>query len=169
MGLGTFDILSEFRALEALLNEVDSETGEFLNNEDDIKEYVINLRLSKEQKLNNIEDLKLEFGASIDAIKTKIERLNNRKKSFEKHIDNLINLQLMLLNNQKLETEQYLFSFRKSESVNIDEIVFDMNDERFIRTTIKVDADKTAIKKALKDGIVIQGASLEQKMNLQVK
>ena len=66
----TFDILSEFRALEALLNEVDAETGEFLNSEDDIKEYVINLRLSKEQKLNNIEDLKLEFSASIDAIKT---------------------------------------------------------------------------------------------------
>ena len=55
MSLGTFDILSEFRALEALLNEVDAETGEFLNSEDDIKEYVINLRLSKEQKLNNIE------------------------------------------------------------------------------------------------------------------
>ena len=36
----TFDILSEFRALEALLNEVDAETGEFLNSEDDIKEYV---------------------------------------------------------------------------------------------------------------------------------
>ena len=53
--------------------------------------------------------------------------------------------------------------------VNIDEIVFDMNDERFTRTTIKVDADKTAIKKALKDGINVVGASLEQKMNLQVK
>lgn len=165
----TFDILSEFRALEALLNEVDAETGEFLNSEDDIKEYVINLRLSKEQKLNNIEDLKLEFSASIDAIKTKIERLNNRKKYFEKYIDNMVNLQLMLLNNQKLETEQYLFSFRKSEAVNIDEIVFDMNDERFTITTIKVDADKTAIKKALKDGVIIQGASLEQKMNLSVK
>ena len=145
MSLGTFDIMSEFRALEALLNEVDSETGEFLNSEDDIKEYVINLRLSKEQKLNN------------------------RKKSFEKYIDNMVNLQLMLLDNQKLETEQYLFSFRKSEAVNIDEIVFNMNDERFTRTTIKVDADKTAIKKALKDGINVMGASLEQKMNLQVK
>ena len=169
MSLGTFDILSEFRALEALLNEVDAETGEFLNSEDDIKEYVINLRLSKEQKLNNIEDLKLEFSASIDAIKTKIERLNNRKKSFEKYIDNMVNLQLMLLDNQKLETEQYLFSIRKSEAVNIDEIIFDMKDERFTRTTIKVDADKTAIKKALKDGINVMGASLEQKMNLQVK
>ena len=81
----------------------------------------------------------------------------------------MVNLQLMLLDNQKLETEQYLFSFRKSEAVNIDEIVFNMNDERFIRTTIKVDADKTAIKKALKDGINVIGASLEQKMNLQVK
>ena len=61
----TFDILSEFRALEALLNEVDVETGEFLNSEDDIKEYVINLRLSKEQKLNNIEDLNKFFSALV--------------------------------------------------------------------------------------------------------
>lgn len=169
MSLGTFDILSEFRALEALLNEVDVETGEFLNSEDDIKEYVINLRLSKEQKLNNIEDLKLEFSASIDAIKIKIERLNNRKKSFEKHIDNMVNLQLMLLNNQKLETNEYSFSFRKSESVSINDILFDIKDERFNRTTIKVEPDKTAIKKALKDGISVDGASIETKMNLQVK
>ena len=169
MSLGTFDILSEFRALEALLNEVDVETGEFLNSEDDIKEYVINLRLSKEQKLNNIQDLKIEFEAKIEAVKSKIEYLNNRKKSFERNINNLTNLQLMLLNNQKLETNEYSFNFRKSESVPINDILFDIKDERFNRTTIKVDPDKTAIKKALKDGISVDGASIETKMNLQVK
>lgn len=163
------DILREFRALEELMNEIDLETGEFLNSEDDIQEYIVNLKLSKEDKLNNIQDLKIEFEAKIEAVKSKIEYLNNRKKSFERNINNLTNLQLMLLNNQKLETNEYSFSFRKSESVSINDILFDIKDERFNRTTIKVEPDKTAIKKALKDGMVIDGAIIETKMNLQVK
>lgn len=169
MSLGTFDILKEFRALEELMNEIDLETGEFLNNENDIQEYIVNLKLSKEDKLNNIQDLKIEFEAKIEAVKSKIEYLNNRKKSFERNINNLTNLQLMLLNNQKLETNEYSFSFRKSESISINDILFDIKDERFNRTTIKVEPDKTAIKKALKDGISVDGASIETKMNLQVK
>ena len=169
MSLGTFDILSEFRALEELMNEIDLETGEFLNNENDIQEYIVNLKLSKEDKLNNIQDLKIEFEAKIEAVKSKIEYLNNRKKSFERNINNLTNLQLMLLNNQKLETNEYSFGFRKSESVSINDILFDIKDERFNRTTIKVEPDKTAIKKALKDGISVDGVSIETKMNLQVK
>lgn len=169
MSLGTFDILSEFRALEELINEIDLETGEYLNNENDIQEYIVNLRLSKEDKLNNIQDLKIEFEAKIEAVKSKIEYLNNRKKSFERNINNLTNLQLMLLNNQKLETNEYSFGFRKSESVSINDILFDIKDERFNRTTIKVEPDKTAIKKALKDGISVDGVSIETKMNLQVK
>lgn len=163
------DILKEFRALEELMNEIDSETGEYLNNENDIQEYIVNLRLSKEDKLNNIQDLKIEFEAKIEAVKSKIEYLNNRKKSFERNINNLTNLQLMMLNNQKLETNEYSFSFRKSESVSINDILFDSKDERFNRTTIKVEPDKTAIKKAIKDGISVDGASVETKMNLQVK
>lgn len=169
MSLGTFDILSEFRALEELMNQIDLETGEYLNNENDIQEYIVNLRLSKEDKLNNIQDLKIEFEAKIEAVKSKIEYLNNRKKSFERNINNLTNLQLMLLNNQKLETNEYSFGFRKSESVSINDILFDIKDERFNRTTIKVEPDKTAIKKALKDGTSVDGASIETKMNLQVK
>lgn len=164
-----FDILKEFRALEELMNEIDLETGEFLNSEDDIQEYIVNLKLSKEDKLNNIQDLKIEFEAKIEAVKSKIEYLNNRKKSFERNINNLTNLQLMLLNNQKLETNEYSFSFRKSESISINDILFDSKDERFNRTTIKIEPDKTAIKKALKDGMVIDGAIIETKMNLQVK
>ena len=164
-----FDILKEFRALEELMNEIDLETGEFLNNENDIQEYIVNLKLSKEDKLNNIQDLKIEFEAKIEAVKSKIEYLNNRKKSFERNINNLTNLQLMLLNNQKLETNEYSFGFRKSESVSINDILFNIKDERFNRTTIKVEPDKTAIKKALKDGTSVDGASIETKMNLQVK
>ena len=51
--------------LEDLLNEVNPESGEFFNNEDVIKDYIINLQTSKENKLNNIEDLKLELKAQI--------------------------------------------------------------------------------------------------------
>ena len=65
MGLNTFEILQEIRALEDILNEIDPVSGEFVNNEDVIKDYINNLQTSKDNKLNNIEDLKLELKAQI--------------------------------------------------------------------------------------------------------
>ena len=51
MGLNTFEILQEIRALEDLLNEVNPESGEFINNEDVIKDYIITYKLQKKISL----------------------------------------------------------------------------------------------------------------------
>ena len=40
MGLNTFDIKQAFRDLEEMMNEFDPETGEFLHNEDEFKEFI---------------------------------------------------------------------------------------------------------------------------------
>ena len=168
MGLNTFEILQEIRALEDLLNEVNPETGEFINNEDVIKDYIINLQTSKENKLNNIEDLKLELKAQSEALKQKEEKLYARRKSIESNIDRLKDLQVMLLQGEKLKTDEYTFSFRNSKAVIVPNKV-DPRLENFTKT--KIEWDKVAIKKELDKGIDYSeyGIYLEDKKSLSVR
>ena len=168
MGLNTFEILQEIRALEDLLNEVNTETGEFINNEDVIKDYITNLQTSKENKLNNIEDLKLELKAQSEALKQKEEKLYSRRKSIESNIERLKDLQVMLLQGEKLKTDEYTFSFRKSQSVVVPN---EVNSRLEIFTKTKIEWDKVAIKKELDKGIDYSeyGIYLEDKKSLSVR
>ena len=168
MSLKTFDILQEIRALEDMLNEVDPVTGEFANNEDIMKDYIKNLQAEKKTKLNNIEDLKLEFKSQIEALKQKEEKLYARRKSLETNIERLKDLQVMLLNGEKLKTDEYTFSFRNTKSVVVPN---EVNKSLEIFTKTKVEWDKVAIKKELDKGIDYSeyGIYLEDKQSLSVR
>lgn len=168
MSLKTFDILSEIRALEEMLNEVDPVTGEFVNNEDIMKDYIKSLQVEKETKLNNIEDLKLEFKSQIEALKQKEEKLYARRKSLEANIERLKDLQVMLLNGEKVKTSEYTFSFRTTKSVVVPS---EVNKSLEIFTKTKVEWDKVAIKKELDKGIDYSeyGIYLEDKQSLSVR
>lgn len=165
----TFDIMSEFRALEALLNEVDAETGEFLNSKDDIKDYIEKLNIDKATKLNNIEDLKQELNGQIDTLKTKIDKLSARKKSIESNIDRLKDLQLLLLNGEKLKTDEYTFSFRNSSSVVVTDIE-QIQDKYFKieKKPILKDIGE-AIKNANSKGESFFGAEIVNKVSLSIR
>lgn len=163
-----FDILKEIRALEEMLNEVDPVTGEFINNEDIMKDYIKSLQVEKETKLNNIEDLKLEFKSQIEALKQKEEKLYARRKSLEGNIERLKDLQVMLLAGEKLKTDEYTFSFRNTKSVVVPS---EVNKSLEIFTKTKVEWDKVAIKKELEKGISYSeyGIYLEDKQSLSVR
>lgn len=168
MSLKVFDILSEIRALEDMLNEVDPVSGEFINNEDIMKDYIKGLQVEKETKLNNIEDLKLEFKSQIEALKQKEEKLYARRKSLEGNIERLKDLQVMLLGGEKLKTDEYTFSFRNTKSVVVPN---EVNKSLEIFTKTKVEWDKVAIKKELEKGIDYSeyGIYLEDKQSLSVR
>ena len=169
MGLNTFEILQEIRALEDLLNEVNPETGEFINNEDVIKDYIINLQTSKENKLNNIEDLKLELKAQSEALKQKEEKLYVRRKSIESNIERLKDLQVMLLQGEKLKTDEYTFSFRKSQSVQ----VYDLSqiEDKYLKIEKKpiLKDIAEAIKQANSKGESFFGAEIKDNISLSVR
>lgn len=165
MSLKVFDIIKEYRALEDLLNEVDSQTGEFINNEDVIKEYIENLNDTRDNKLDNIERLKREFEAGANALDIEIKRLQSFKKQKEKSIENLTSLQMILTQGEKIETSFYKFSTRKSKSVNIiDESL--IPDDFF---KIKKEVSKSEISKAINNGIDVSGAEIVEKISLTVK
>ena len=168
MSLKVFDILQEIRALEDMLNEVNPETGEFVNNEDIMKDYIKSLQVEKETKLNNIEDLKLEIKSQIEALKQKEEKLYAKRKSLEANIERLKDLQVVLLNGEKLKTDEYTFSFRTTKSVVVPN---EVNKTLEIFTKTKVEWDKVAIKKELDKGIDYSeyGIYLEDKKSLSVR
>lgn len=162
-----FDILSEFRALDNLMNEINLVTGEYVNSENDIKEYIEKLNLDKATKLNNIQDLKLEYKANIDALKNKIDTLVAKKKSFEAQIEKLVYLQELLLNGEKLKTDEFTFFFRTSKSVKVPDEV----NPTHPRVKIKYEWDKKEIQKDIENGVDYSeyGISIEEKQSLSVR
>lgn len=162
-----FQILEEIRALYALMVECD-ENGELLHNEDDLKDFVREIKQNKEVKLNSMQDLKIELQHSINAYDEKIARLSARKSALSKDIERIKNLQLMLLDGEKCKTDEYNFTFMTTKSVNIsDNITPDMLDKEFQR--VKVEFDKAAIKKALQDGVYVMGAEIVENKSLVIK
>lgn len=169
----TFEILEQFRKLEDMMNEFDSETGEFIYKEEDLAYFVKDLNEKKELKLNNIEDLKREYKARNEALKDKIKSLQSKVKQNDKTIDNLLFLQNVLLDGEKLKTDEYNFFYKSSQSVIVPEKVDDSY-KGFIKTTIEW--DKTAIKNALQnctkeefEEFNKKGFGIQTKLNLNVK
>lgn len=161
-----FDITEEYRALEALMVEVD-ENGEFINSEDDLKVFIDELKDSKAEKLNNIQDFKLSNDGAISALDEKIKKLTARKTSLSKLNDRLKELQLMLLDGDKLKTDEYNFYYTTSKSVNITDESKVL--ERGLFTKVTRTADKAAIKKAILEGQKVLGAEIAIKKSLVIK
>lgn len=162
-----FEIKEEIRALYALMCECD-ENGELLHSEDDLKDFVKEINQNKETKLNNMQDLKIEIQHSINAYDEKIARLSARKSALSKDIERIKNLQLMLLDGEKCKTDEYNFYFMNTKAVDIaNDITPQMLDKEFQR--VKIEFDKTAIKKALENGVYISGVYIVENKSLVIK
>lgn len=77
-------------------------------------------------------------------------------------------IQKLLPVGEKMETDFVTLSWRKSEAVVVDGAP-ELLPEKYQRVKITVDADKTAIKAAIKAGEDVPGARLEMRQNLQIK
>jgi len=163
----TFQILEEIRALYALMVECD-ENGELLHNEDDLKDFVREISQNKEAKLNSMQDLKIELQHSINAYDEKIAKLSARKSALSNDMERIKQLQLMLLDGEKCKTDEYNFYFMTTKSVNISDNVSPTDlEEKYQR--VSVSFDKTAIKKALQDGIYVMGSEIVENKSLVIK
>lgn len=151
----------------------DLETGELLD--DKTLENTLNeLELSKEEKLTSIakyiknltadakalQEEKLKFAKRQKIVENKIKRL-------KEYIDNFIrNTQGENFNNYKFKDVNNTISYRKSQSLEIDDI--DKINENFLKVE-KTIRDKRELAKALKNGAEIDGCHLEEKYSLQIK
>ncbi len=128
------------------------------------------LKDSVEEKAENIAMILNQFEAEKNMYDNEIKRLTAKKKAIDSKASKLkeyLATSLQSMNIDKLQGKLFEFSFRKSESVTIDDET--LIPKEFIKVKTTESADKTAIKKALKLFIPIEGCHLEIKQNLQIK
>ncbi len=146
------------RRILALVNE---ETGEITD-----FEQLDKLQLERDAKIENIalwiKNLKSEeesYKAEKQAFEGRQRQAKQRRESLERYLSDV-------LAGEKFKTAKVECSFKKSQRVEVDD-VFSLPEE-YIRYK-EPDADKTAIKEAIKEGKEIAGARLIEALNLQIK
>lgn len=119
-----------------------------------------------EVKADNICALRQNLLAEVDGYKKEIDRLNKLKDRANRKADNLklyLHDELNRAGIRNLKTGRFALSFRKSTALD----VFGDVPEEYCKMTLT--ADKTAIRKAIQEGVEFSGARLVENMNLQIK
>lgn len=156
--MNLYEINAEIRAL------IDEETGEVLD-----YEKFVEANLSLEEKKENIALYIKNLTAEASAIKEEKDRLAERETAKRNRADKLKDYLCNFLGGEKFETAKVTCSFRKSVVCEIE------NEAEFLSCHPEFAKPQPAklslsdVKDALKNGEVIVGASLIEKMNLQIK
>ena len=151
-----------FELCDAVRNfdlEIDEETGEILNADE-----LDALNIERDVKIENIALWIKNLKAEAEAVKKQKDAFQSREKSLTNKAERLKEWLAASLNGEKWKSDKVVLSWRKSESVDIEE---GFNDERFIKYEPKI--SKMEIKTALKSGEIIKGASLVENNSLQIK
>lgn len=151
--------------MEYLLEQVDEETGELLCSYEELEA----LALARDEKLENLALYIKNKAAEAEAIKAEKQALEKRQKAALNRAEKARDFLARMLAGEKFTTPKVAVSWRKSEQVEVSMAFFtDESNERFLRFK-DPEADKTAIKAALKAGETVPGAEIVSKMNMSIK
>lgn len=148
---------------QALDNACDPETGEV--NESAYAK-VAELEMQAEEKIENTALFIKNVDAEVDALDKEIKALQKRKKVAANRRDGAKRYLSSFLDGKKYKSPKVEISFRTSQAVEVTDV--SKLPEMFLRYK-DPDADKVALKKALKDGALIPGAVLVNNVNMQIK
>jgi len=146
-----------------IVDLIDDETGEIIDSNLNTFDELI---MERNNKIENVALWIKNLRADAEAYKAEAQAFVDRKKAAERKIESLTRLLEITLRGRKFKTERVQIGYRKSDSVQIDKNA-KLPDE-YLRFR-EPEPDKAALKKALKDGVEIEGAWLEEKLNMQVK
>lgn len=141
---------------------VDFETGEIL----DVEKFEA-LGLERDKKLTSIACWIKNLQSDVEALKREKQTFEERIKSKERKVESLKNYLSGSLNGQKYENERCKVSFRKTQSVVVDNL--DDIGVSYLRFKTTREADKKAIADAIKNGEVVEGAHLEDGLSMTVR
>nr|DAE24391.1 MAG TPA: resistance protein [Siphoviridae sp. ctOow3] len=150
-------------------------TGQFLD--------IYNMELDDETKLDTLESIdwnsdyeeKVENyikviknnEADIEARKNEIKRLTELNKADERkneRMKEVLKESMDLTGHERVDTKLFKVSFRKSEAVEVDDLLLP---EAYKVATYK--PDKKRLKEDLKNGLEILGAELVERKNLSIR
>lgn len=142
--------------------EIDEETGEFLNALDWDE-----LNMAYEEKIENIACYIKNMASDVLAFKAEEENIAKRRRSIEKKIEFFKGLLADHLNGEKFNSAKCAVSFRKTEKVEVADIA--LLPAELLRVKTSYEADKTAIKAAIKSGKEVSGCKLVENISTQIK
>lgn len=146
---------------EAILNCIDIETGEVIDTEQLDK-----LTMEREAKLENVACWIKELKAEAEALKAEKMAFAKRQQVAENKMESLKKYLEYALDGQAFKTVRASVTFRKSQAVEIADIY--KLDENYLRYK-EPEADKTAIKEAIKQGKTVAGATLIENTSVIIK
>ena len=152
-------------ALEALLEQVDPETGELTCDLEALEA----LTIERDEKLEGLALYCKNLTAEAEAIRNEEKSLAERRKALENKAARAKDFLEEQLSGEKFSTPKVSVSYRRSEQVEVSMSFFSTEgNERFLRYK-DPEPDKTAIKAALKNGETVPGAEIVSYLNVQIK
>ena len=145
----------------AILDCVDVETGEIF---DAVK--FEELAYERDMKIESVCLWIKNLKAEAEALKAEKDAFAQRQKAAENKMESLKRYISTYLDGAAFKTAKVAVSFRSSEAVEVEEGA--QIPDAFLRFK-EPEINKTELKKALKEGIHIDGVSIVKKSNIQIK
>lgn len=151
---------------ELIANSIDPETGEV---SDGFIEKLDALNMERNEKIDNIMRLYKNLISDVAGWEAEEKRLSELKKSAKNRAESLKNYlsRYMEAGVEKFTSEHGKIGWRKSEKVVVQDV--DTLPEEFKKVKVEVKADLISLKNALKEDRKIDGVSLEEHQNIQIK
>ena len=159
-----YHIQQEYQLVLSELDELDGEVTPELEQRLMIAEHEM------QEKSSNYALVIHDYTSRIDAIDAQIERLEKLKSSYKSKSEVLksnIKNAMLHFGIDKIEHDLVKLSFRKSESVEVENQ--DLIPKEFIKEKISYSPDKTAIKEAIENGMEVPGAEIVENQSLYVR
>lgn len=141
---------------------------EKMDSEDDLEEYSKSLAVQEKNKVNAIVGFLRETELTAESAEIESKRLAEIAKFYKNRTERIkqsVKWAMEAHGIEKIETDMFRVSFRRSESIEVDDV--EKLPEQFV--VIKKSADKKAIKEAINSGETLEGARIVVNKNLQIK
>ena len=150
-----------FEINQEILACIDMETGEII-----APEKLEHLQMDKHEKLRNIAFVALNASADAKAYEEQKKKFAAREKAAKATVAWAKETLARELAGQKMKEAEFSISYRKSEVVEIADLN-SVPDEFLVPQPPNV--DRAGLKEAIKGGAVIDGVTIAEKQNIQVR
>ncbi len=148
---------------QAILDCVDMETGEIID-----EERLAELRLEKDTKIENVALWIKNLKAEEKAIKEEEQKFRQRRTAITNKMNSLKGYLREALGYSKFKTAKVSIYYQNRQSVDIaDGLDLSKLDESLVR--VSYEPRKTEMKKALEDGVEIDGVTLVTNTSVVVR
>ena len=148
---------------EQILECIDEETGEIID-----VEKLTALNMEREKKISNVACWIKDLKAEAEAIKNEKQNLAKRQATCENKAESLKHWLEFALAGDKYKDSRVSISYRKSESVSFSDN-FNVANLPDSMKKITIEPKKTEIKDYLKSGATIEGCSIVESNNIQIR